>query len=78
MLRMRRFDQAMLYDRMASEGRLALASMPRLAAVIAAFHDSADRVLSPEQAVPPLADVLSDNEAEFAANARCAAAPGGD
>ena len=32
-LRMRRFDQAMLYDRMASEGRLDLASMPRLAAV---------------------------------------------
>ena len=68
-LRMRRFDQAMLYDHMASEGRLALASMPRLAAVIEAFHGSADRVLSPEQAVPPLADVLSDNEAEFAANA---------
>ena len=68
-LRMRRFDQAMLYDHMASEGRLALAAMPRLAAVIEAFHGSADRVLSPEQAVPPLADVLSDNEAEFAANA---------
>ena len=68
-LRMRRFDQAMLYDQMAGEGRLALAAMPRLAAVIEAFHASADRVLSPEQAVPPLAQVLSDNEAEFAANA---------
>src|SRR6185437_6052693 len=68
-LRMRRFDQAMLYDRMASEGRLAFASMPRLAAVIEAFHASADRVLSPEQAVRRLLDVLSDNEAEFAANA---------
>ena len=68
-LRMHRFDQAMLYDRMASEGRLDLASMPRLAAVIAAFHASADRVLSPEQAVLPLVDVLSDNEVEFAANA---------
>ncbi len=36
-LRMRRFDQARLYDRMAGEGRLDLASMPRLAEVIAAF-----------------------------------------
>jgi aminoglycoside phosphotransferase family enzyme/predicted kinase len=68
-LRMHRFDQAMLYDRMASEGRLALGSMPRLAAVIEVFHASADRVLSPEQAVRPLVDVLRDNEAEFAANA---------
>ena len=40
-LRMRRFDQAKLYDRMAGEGRLGLASMPRLAEVIARFHDSA-------------------------------------
>ncbi len=68
-LRMRRFSQAMLYDRMASEGRLALAAMPRLAAVIEAFHAGADRVLSPEQAVPPLVEVLRDNAAEFAANA---------
>jgi aminoglycoside phosphotransferase family enzyme/predicted kinase len=67
-LRMHRFDQAMLYDHMASEGRLALASMPRLATVIEGFHASADRVLSPEQAVQPLAEVLRDNEAEFAAN----------
>ena len=68
-LRMHRFDQAKLYDHMASEGRLALASMPRLAAVIQAFHASADRVLSPEQAVRPLIEVLRDNEAEFAAHA---------
>ena len=68
-LRMHRFDQAMLYDRMASEGRLDLASMPRLAAVIEAFHASADRVLSPEQAVRPLVEVLRDNEVEFAADA---------
>ncbi len=67
-LRMRRFDQAMLYDHMASEGRLALASMPRLATVIEGFHASAERVLSPEQTVQPLAEVLRDNEAEFAAN----------
>jgi aminoglycoside phosphotransferase family enzyme/predicted kinase len=68
-LRMRRFDQVMLFDRMASEGRLGLAAMPRLAAVIEAFHAAADRALSPERVVPPLLDVLADNEAEFAANA---------
>ena len=66
-LRMRRFDQAMLYDRMASEGRLDLASMPRLAAAIETFHAAADRALSPEHAVPPLAGVLGDNEQEFTA-----------
>ena len=58
-LTMRRFDQAKLYDRMAGEGRLGLASMPRLAEIIAAFHDSADRVLSADQAVRPLEGVLA-------------------
>lgn len=67
-LRMRRFDQAMLYDRMASEGRLDLASMPRLAAAIQSFHAAADRALSPQYAVLPLAGVLDDNEQEFMAN----------
>jgi aminoglycoside phosphotransferase family enzyme len=32
-LRMRRFDQAKLYDRMAGEGRLSLSAMPRSCAV---------------------------------------------
>ena len=68
-LRMRRFDQARLYDRMAGEGRLDLASMPRLAEVIARFHDSADRVLAADQAVLPLEGVLRDNAEAFAANA---------
>jgi uncharacterized protein len=68
-LRMRRFDQAKLYDRMAGEGRLGVASMPRLAEVIAAFHESADRVLAPDQAVLPLEGVLRDNAEAFAANA---------
>ena len=68
-LLMRRFDQAKLFDRMAGEGRLDLATMPRLAEVIAAFHDSADRVLAPDQAVRPLVDVLRDNAEAFAANA---------
>jgi len=68
-LRMRRFDQAKLYDHMAGEGRLGLASMPRLAEVIARFHDSAERVLAPDQAVLPLENVLRDNAEAFAANA---------
>ncbi len=67
-LKMRRFDQAALYDRMAEEGRLALAAMPRLAETIAAFHDSADRVLSAGQAVQPLKSVLADNAEIFAAH----------
>ena len=53
-LKMRRFDQAALYDRMAEEGRLALNLMPRLAETIAAFHDSAVRVLSAGQAIERL------------------------
>ena len=67
-LRMRRFDQAKLYDRMAGEGRLSLAAMSPLAEVIAAFHASADRVLTPDQSVLPLERVLLDNEGAFAAN----------
>jgi aminoglycoside phosphotransferase family enzyme/predicted kinase len=67
-LRMRRFDQAKLYDRMAEEGRLNLAAMPRLAEVIAAFHAAADRVLSPDGAVPALEAVLADNETGLAAD----------
>jgi aminoglycoside phosphotransferase family enzyme/predicted kinase len=65
-LRMRRFDQAKLYDRMAEEGRLGLAVMPRLAEVIAAFHATADRMLSPDRAVPALEAVLGDNAATLA------------
>jgi uncharacterized protein len=67
-LKMRRFDQAALYDRMAEEGRLALDSMPRLAETIAAFHASADRVLSPGLAVASLDGVLGDNASIFAAH----------
>jgi aminoglycoside phosphotransferase family enzyme/predicted kinase len=63
---MRRFEQAKLYDHMAAEGLLALGSMPILAGVIAAFHRSADRWLTSEQAVQPLAQVLDDNVAAFA------------
>ena len=64
-LRMRRFDQDKLYDRMAEEGRLALAAMAPLAQVIADFHESADRLLNPDQGVVPLEGILRDNEQEL-------------
>ena len=67
-LKMRRFDQAALYDRMAEEGRLRLDSMPPLAEAIAAFHASADRVLSGGLTVASLDGVLGDNAAIFAAH----------
>jgi aminoglycoside phosphotransferase family enzyme/predicted kinase len=67
-LRMRRFDQACLYERMAEEGRLGILAMRPLAEVIAAFHASADRCLTQDQAVLPLEGVLSDNESVLAAN----------
>jgi uncharacterized protein len=67
-LRMRRFDQDRLYDRMAAEGRLPLTAMPRLAAKIAELHRGADRTLTPEQAVRPLAHIIEDNLAAFAGN----------
>ena len=53
-LRMRQFDQANLYDRMAVEGRLEVSAMRPLASAIAAFHAIADRCLTPAQAVLPL------------------------
>jgi aminoglycoside phosphotransferase family enzyme/predicted kinase len=65
-LRMRRFDQAKLYDRMAEAGRLKIEAMRPLAKAIAAFHAAADRVLAPSSAVLPLAEVLRDNAAAFA------------
>jgi len=62
---MRRFDQDRLYDRMAARGRLPLAAMQRLAAKIADLHRGADRTLTPEQAVLPLAHIIEDNLAAF-------------
>jgi len=59
---MRRFDQADLFDRMAEEGRLPLALMPPLAEAIAAFHQVANRVLTPKQSVAALREVARDNE----------------
>ncbi|WP_431559300.1 AAA family ATPase [Methyloceanibacter sp.] len=66
---MRRFDQAGLYDRMAEEGRLGLALMAPLARAVAAFHQSADRVLTQDQAVLPLARIIAEHEDMLAANA---------
>jgi uncharacterized protein len=63
---MRRFDQANLYDRMAEDGRLPPAAMPRLAQTIAAFHRSANRFLAAQPSVSALRAVLEDNEAAFA------------
>jgi aminoglycoside phosphotransferase family enzyme/predicted kinase len=68
LLVMRRFAQEALYDRMAAEGRLTLAAMGPLADVIGDFHDAADRVLTQDQAVLPLAEILTDNETVLARN----------
>lgn len=67
---MRRFDQDKLYDRMAEAGKLRLVSMPPLAEVIATFHDSADRLLNPDQSVAPLEAILRDNTEELASTPR--------
>jgi uncharacterized protein len=67
-LKMRRFDQAGLYDHMAVEGRLALSAMPALAKEIAEFHASADRALTPEQCVLPFRAIIADNAEALAAN----------
>jgi aminoglycoside phosphotransferase family enzyme/predicted kinase len=67
---MRRFDQESLYDRMAAEGRLPLSAMAPLARAIAVFHNSADRVLTLDQAVRPLQGVIADHEAVLSENPR--------
>src|SRR5262245_51247962 len=64
-LRMRRFDQNTLYDRLAEEGRLPLPAMPALAAKIIDLHRVADRTLTPAQAVAPIAGIIDDNLAEL-------------
>jgi aminoglycoside phosphotransferase family enzyme/predicted kinase len=67
---MRRFAQSALYDRMAAEGRLPLSAMAPLARAIAAFHDSADRILTLDQAVRPLQGVIAEHEAVLSENPR--------
>jgi hypothetical protein len=68
-LMMRRFDQSKLYDRMAEEGRLAIEAMRPLARVVAAFHQTADRVLTASESVHRLAGVLADNGSALAGSA---------
>lgn len=67
-LRMRRFDQASLYERMAEEGRLPLAAMRPLAETIAAFHAAADRSLTAAQWVGQLGGILDEHEAMLGAH----------
>jgi aminoglycoside phosphotransferase family enzyme len=74
---MRRFAQEALYDRMAAEGRLTLATMGPLADVIGDFHDAADRVLTQDQAVLPLAEILADNETVLARDSNLSARDSG-
>ena len=65
---MRRFGQEALLDRMAAEGRLSLAAMGPLADAIGTLHDAADRVLTQDQAVRPLAQIIADNDAVLERN----------
>ena len=67
-LRMRRFDQDRLYDRLAEQGELDAGDMARLAGTIADFHATADRLLTPSHATAPLAAILRDNAQELAAH----------
>jgi aminoglycoside phosphotransferase family enzyme len=67
-LRMRRFAHEGLYDRMAAEGRLTLGAMRPLAETIAVFHEHADRILNPDQAVVPLRAIASEHEQVLAEN----------
>ncbi|HZP09485.1 AAA family ATPase [Methyloceanibacter sp.] len=61
-LRMRRFDQRCLYERMAEEGRLELAAMRPLAETIAAFHADAARSLTVGQWMRQLGGILDEHE----------------
>jgi uncharacterized protein len=67
-VRMRRFDDERLYDRLAERGALPLEAMDALAREIAAFHDAADRKLAPTYAHVWLERVIAENETAFAAD----------
>jgi aminoglycoside phosphotransferase family enzyme/predicted kinase len=60
-----RFDQSLLADRMALEGRLTPALMTEIAQMIARFHEAAP-VVHAEGGAANIAGVLSINEAGFA------------
>lgn len=65
---MRRFAQEGLYNRLAAEGRLALADMEPLAVEIERFHAGADRCLTQAQAMQPLGEIIAEHETMLAAS----------
>jgi uncharacterized protein len=67
-LKMRRFPQEMLLDRMAGDRRLPLDIMGPLAAAIAGLHARADRILDEKQAVAPLRSIIAEHEGVLAQN----------
>ena len=66
---MQRFPQESLLDRLAEEGRLPLAAMAPLAGAISGLHAVADRILTEDQAVRPLAAIIAEHEQVLAENA---------
>src|SRR5680860_423666 len=67
-LKMRRFAQDGVLDRMAEERRLSLEIMGPLAAAIADLHARADRILNDNQAVAPLGAIIAEHEEVLAKN----------
>lgn len=61
-LKMRRFEQSALLDRMAEEGSLDLGLMGPLADAVRSFHVHAPRFLQPEGGVAGLASVIAGND----------------
>src|SRR5680860_347545 len=67
-LKMRRFAQDGVLDRMAEDRRLSLEIMAPLAAAIADLHARADRILNDNQAVAPLGAIIAEHEEVLAKN----------
>ena len=67
-LKMRRFAQEALLDRMAEDRRLSLKIMGPLAAAIADLHAGADRILTDTQAVTPLRAIIAEHQEVLAEN----------
>src|SRR5680860_68178 len=67
-LKMRRFPQEALLDRMAGDRRLSLKIMGPLAAAIAGLHARADRILNDNQAVVPLRGIIAEHQEVLAKN----------
>jgi len=67
-LKMRRFAQEALLDRMAEDRRLSLKIMGPLATAIADLHAGADRILIGNQAVAALRGIIAEHEEVLAQN----------